>query len=203
MALRRGRPVGESRNILIGSVIPAGTIAPFAGGTVPEGWLLCDGSVVSRTTYAALFAAVGTLHGQGDASTTFHLPDYRGRFLRGADDMGTGAAGRDPNAGTRTAANTGGATGATVGSVQGVATKAPNSAFSAASSGNHNHSVLVGGGNNVVYVFPQGIASTNHVSAETWAHDPTSTNGDHTHSVTGGDAETRPLNANTAYIIKV
>lgn len=57
MALRRGRPVGESRSILIGSIIPAGTIAPFGGGTVPEGWLLCDGSIVSRATYDGLFAA--------------------------------------------------------------------------------------------------------------------------------------------------
>jgi hypothetical protein len=118
MPLKNGKTTASLQTILIGSVIPAGTIAPFGGGTVPEGWLLCDGSTVSRTTYSALFSAVGTVHGQGDGSSTFHLPDYRGRFLRGADNMGTGAAGRDPNAGTRTAANTGGATGSGVGSVQ-------------------------------------------------------------------------------------
>jgi microcystin-dependent protein len=118
MPLKNGKTTASLRTIIVGSVIPAGTIAPFGGGTVPEGWLLCDGSTVSRTTYSALFSAVGTVHGQGNGSSTFHLPDYRGRFLRGADNMGTGAAGRDPNAETRTAANTGGATGSGVGSVQ-------------------------------------------------------------------------------------
>lgn len=104
--------------ILLGSVIPPGSVTSFAGPTAPAGWLLCDGSLVSRTTYAALFAAIGTAHGSGDGSTTFQLPDYRGRFLRGVDNMGTGAAGRDPDADTRTASNAGGNTGNAVGSVQ-------------------------------------------------------------------------------------
>ena len=52
---------------------------------VPAGWLLCDGTAVSRTTYAALFAAIGTLWGAGDGVTTFNLPDARGQFLRGLD----------------------------------------------------------------------------------------------------------------------
>lgn len=59
-----------------------GTINP----TVPDGWLKLNGQVVSRTTYAALFALLGTTHGAGDGSTTFQLPDYRGEFLRGWDD---------------------------------------------------------------------------------------------------------------------
>ena len=197
MALRRGRPVGESRTILIGSIIPAGTIAPFGGGTVPSGWLLCDGSLVDRTTYSSLFNVIGTLHGQGDGSTTFHLPDYRGRFLRGADNMGTGAAGRDPNAGTRTAPNAGGATGAGVGSVQGTATKAPNSAFSAASGGAHTHGVSTWGASG------SGAKVTTSGNASQYADATTSSNGAHTHSVTGGDLESRPVNSNTLYIIKV
>ena len=118
MALKNGRTTAALQTILIGSVIPPGVIQAFGGGTVPSGWLLCDGSTASRSTYAGLFAAVGIVNGQGDGSTTFHLPDLRGRFIRGADDMGTGAAGRDPNAATRTAANTGGNTGNTVGSAQ-------------------------------------------------------------------------------------
>jgi microcystin-dependent protein len=76
---------------LPGLVIPyAPTAAP------PTGWLLCTGQAVSRTTYAALFAAIGTTYGSGDGSTTFNVPDMRGRFPAGADDMGTtrGAAGR-------------------------------------------------------------------------------------------------------------
>lgn len=55
-------------------IAPAGMVAPYAGKTAPAGWLKCDGSAVSRTTYAALFAAIGTLYGAGDGSTTFNLP---------------------------------------------------------------------------------------------------------------------------------
>lgn len=93
---------------------PAGTIVPFAGSTAPEGWALCDGSTVSRSTYASLYSALGDAWGNGDGSTTFHLPDLRGRFLRGVD----GGAGNDPDAGSRTAANAGGNSGDAVGSVQ-------------------------------------------------------------------------------------
>jgi microcystin-dependent protein len=95
-------------------VLPAGTVLPFAGENAPAGWAICDGSTLLRADYQELFAAMGTIHGEGDGSTTFHLPDYRGRFLRGADN----GAGRDPDAATRTAANSGGATGDSVGSVQ-------------------------------------------------------------------------------------
>jgi microcystin-dependent protein len=62
-------------------------ILPYAGGTIPNGYLLCDGSAVSRTTYAALFVAIGTTWGVGNGSTTFNLPDLRGRALLGS---GTG-----------------------------------------------------------------------------------------------------------------
>lgn len=58
-----------------------GMIKPFAGTTIPTGYLLCDGSAVSRTTYANLFAAIGTTYGSGDGSTTFNLPDYREKTL--------------------------------------------------------------------------------------------------------------------------
>lgn len=68
---------------LSASLIPKGLIAPFAGTSAPDGWLFCDGSAVSRTTYAALFAAIGTTYGAGDGSTTFNLPDYRGRSFQG------------------------------------------------------------------------------------------------------------------------
>lgn len=66
---------------------PAGTIIPFAGtSTVPDNFLLCNGALISRTAYATLFAVIGTSYGTGDGSTTFALPDYRGRVLQGADD---------------------------------------------------------------------------------------------------------------------
>ena len=63
--------------------LPAGFVAAWPGNTPPDGWLVCNGSAVSRTTYADLFAAIGTTFGAGDGSTTFKLPDYRGDFLRG------------------------------------------------------------------------------------------------------------------------
>jgi microcystin-dependent protein len=63
--------------------IPAGIIEVFAGDTVPTGYLLCDGSAVDRTTYAALFAVIGTTYGAGDGSTTFNLPDMSGRVVLG------------------------------------------------------------------------------------------------------------------------
>jgi len=64
--------------------IPTGSLVMWAGTAPPVGgWLLCDGSAVSRTTYAALFAAIGTAYGTGDGSTTFNLPDLRGRTAFG------------------------------------------------------------------------------------------------------------------------
>jgi microcystin-dependent protein len=71
------------------SVVPAGTVIAFAGATPPSGWLLCDGSAISRSTYSALFEAISTAHGSGDGSTTFTLPDYRGTFLRGRVNVTT------------------------------------------------------------------------------------------------------------------
>jgi microcystin-dependent protein len=56
---------------------------PFAGSVAPEGYLLCDGSAVSRTDYADLFAAIGTVYGAGDGSTTFNVPDLSGRVVLG------------------------------------------------------------------------------------------------------------------------
>lgn len=62
---------------------PAGIVMPFAGSVAPDGWLLCDGSAVSRDTYNALFIAIGTTYGDGDGSTTFNLPDLSGRVVLG------------------------------------------------------------------------------------------------------------------------
>lgn len=66
--------------------VQAGTVAYHAASTAPSGWLKCDGSAVSRTTYAALYNAIGVTFGLGDGSTTFNLPDLRGEFMRGWDD---------------------------------------------------------------------------------------------------------------------
>lgn len=69
----------------VASVMP-GAIAHYAMSTAPTGWLKANGAAVSRTTYAALYTAIGTTFGVGDGSTTFNLPDLRGEFIRGWDD---------------------------------------------------------------------------------------------------------------------
>jgi microcystin-dependent protein len=213
MPLKIGKTTELVQSILVGSVIPPGTIAPFGGGTIPQGWLLCDGSTVDRTLYPALFEAVGTVHGQGDGTTTFHLPDYRGRFLRGADNMGTGAAGRDPNAATRTAANAGGATGAEVGSVQGHAfqthTHTQNShrhhsSGAGANSENARYGNQTGLSRKSIYFdFPNDItSSTNATRTST----ETATNQNASASGTTAEAsteESRPQNSNVIWCIKV
>lgn len=79
------------------AALPAGVMIDYAGTVAPAGWVMCDGAAVSRTVYASLFSAIGTAYGSGDGSTTFNLPDFRGRFVRYNDNMNTvaGAAGRD------------------------------------------------------------------------------------------------------------
>lgn len=73
------------------SGVPVGIILPDAGATPPDGFLSCNGSAVSRTTYATLFARVSTTYGIGDGSTTFNVPDLRGRFPLGKSASGTGS----------------------------------------------------------------------------------------------------------------
>lgn len=94
--------------------VPPGVIAAYGGETPPNGWLLCDGSEVSRTMFDRLFTRIGVAHGVGDGISTFNLPDLRGRFVRGVD----AGAGRDPDAALREAADVGGNEGDSVGSVQ-------------------------------------------------------------------------------------
>jgi len=71
---------------------PAGAVMAFAMNSAPAGWLAADGSNVNRTTYAALFTAIGTTYGAGDGSTTFALPDLRGYFVRGSGTNSDGTA---------------------------------------------------------------------------------------------------------------
>lgn len=206
--------------------IPSGVVLPFAGTTAPAGFLLCNGATVSRTTYSKLFAAIGSAHGAGDGSTTFHLPDYRGRFLRGQD----GGVARDPDRAGRAAANSGGATGDNVGSVQGNAT-AKNGLGSSSQGASANHTHTVSHGHGIKYggtisgagqwidaasYFAGGISGTNaSYGTNTYtgalysyitSDSPTSSghSADHSHTITtSGDNETRPVNANVNYIIKI
>jgi microcystin-dependent protein len=89
--------------------LPTGIILPTVSSSiVGTAWLMCDGSAVSRTTYANLFATIGTKYGSGDGSTTFNLPDFRGRVPVGKDNMNN----KDANVVTNTWGKTlGGAAG--------------------------------------------------------------------------------------------
>ncbi len=86
-----------------------GEIMMWATDTPPSGWLLCYGQAVSRSTYSDLFAVVGTTFGVGDGSTTFDLPDMRGRFPLGQDDMGGTPANRVTDAQADSIGGSGGA----------------------------------------------------------------------------------------------
>jgi len=201
--------------------VPVGTVIPFTGDPsfLPAGFLLCDGSEVSRADFDALFALLGTSHGEGDGSTTFHLPDYRGRFLRGVD----AGAGRDPNAASRAPMNPGGNTGDAVGTVQEDATAMPLNPFvlhPIPPSGGHSHDVFDAGEHrhfvpNVVvrgstdakgdrdgsprFLFDVTSITTSSAGIHSHTLEPVP---DHAHAVVGGDAETRPLNAYVHWIIK-
>ena len=74
--------------------LPTGAVLPFAGASAPSGHLLCFGQAISRSTYSGLFTAIGTVYGVGDGSTTFNIPDLRGRAVAGQDDMGGTSANR-------------------------------------------------------------------------------------------------------------
>jgi microcystin-dependent protein len=84
------------RNVAGGTVVP-GTITIDAGTSAPDGWLFCYGQAVSRTTYSAIFSRLSTTYGVGDGSTTFNIPDLRGRVVAGQDDMGGTSANRLTN----------------------------------------------------------------------------------------------------------
>ena len=157
------------------AIMPAGAIMAYGGTSAPTGWFLCDGNTVSRVTYAALYAAIGDAFGNGNGSSTFHLPDLRGRFLRGRD----GGVARDPDRASRTAMNSGGNTADNVGSVQGEAFKAHTHAFT-------DNATSVAGGitTNTGAGFIEGPAVIADVTDNT------------------GGNETRPINAFVNYIIK-
>jgi len=94
LAAKIGALFGTSGTSVAGaSPEQAGTIKMHAGANAPASWLLCYGQAISRTTYAVLFAEISTVFGSGDGSTTFNVPDLRGRVPSGKDDMGGTAAG--------------------------------------------------------------------------------------------------------------
>ena len=109
--MSNARNLSKAGSSAAGGLAPTGVVLPFAGSSAPTSWLLCFGQAVSRTTYAALFAVLSTTYGAGDGSTTFALPDLRGRVAAGEDDMGGTAASRLTTAGSGVNGLTLGATG--------------------------------------------------------------------------------------------
>lgn len=79
-------------NLGLDDAVPTGVIFPFTSSTIPAGWLLCNGAAVLRSLYYQLFDVIGTTYGAGDGTTTFNLPDLRGRVIAGRDNMGGTAA---------------------------------------------------------------------------------------------------------------
>ena len=157
-----------------------GEVTHFAMVTPPAGFLKRNGAAVSRTTYAALFARIGTYYGVGDGATTFNLPDSRAHFDRGFDD------GRNVDPGR------------VFGSVQASQNAAHVHTASAAVAGAHTHGVWIN--------LDRGPGTEGNA---VWGDEPwygsagttTSSNGDHTHAITiasSGGTEARPLN--TAYL---
>jgi microcystin-dependent protein len=197
--------------------IPSGVVFPFAGSTAPYGYLVCDGSAISRADYPSLFAALGTSHGSGDGSTTFNLPDYRGRFMRGVD----GTAGRDPDTASRTAMAAGGNTGDAVGSVQGHSFQTHTHAQNAHTHTQNAHDHVFSGTVNsadaaaVPANYLQATASSTNASSfdVDYVASATATNQNTTatnQNAVGSGAtsqasanETRPVNVSVNYIIKV
>lgn len=106
--------IHETMTLHAPNMVKPGSIRPHGTENVPDGWLECDGSAISRAAYPALFAEYQQRHGEGDGVTTFRIPDLRGRFPRGWDH----GAGRDADAMTRTAPAVGGADQDQVGSLQ-------------------------------------------------------------------------------------
>lgn len=160
----------------IGAQLPAGAVMHFAMLSAPTGWLKANGATVSRTTYADLFAAIGTLFGAGDGSTTFKLPDLRGEFVRSWDDSRSVDAGR------------------TLGSAQAAAMLDHTHSGTTSSDGSHTHALtgVTGAGATV------GIAIDTRAPISAAAYIASA--GAHTHTITtgnpsaGGGAETRPRN---------
>jgi microcystin-dependent protein len=151
---------------------PIGSIISYGGRTIPDGWLLCDGSELDRIIYSGLFSAIDTVWGRGNGSTTFNLPDLRGQFLRGVD----GSAGVDPDKSSRYAKISGGNTGNNPGSYQ-------NEDFKSHTHNTNNGQAVSGG-------YGYKFATTSQ-----------QTMGSAQIENSGGN-ETRPKNAYVYYIIK-
>ena len=167
---------------LTAASLPAGVIAPYAGTSAPTGYLLCYGQAVSRSTYSSLFSAISTTYGSGDGSSTFNVPDLRGRVVAGQDDMGGSSANRLTD-------QTGGLNGDTLGDTGGSETHTlTNSQLP-----EHTHLPLrTGEANNASGTSVEGLSRSGTGSAATTASDYSGTAGEMVNpdrtAVTGGGA---------------
>lgn len=140
----------------VSAALPSGSVVPFAGTSAPSGYLLAQGQAVSRTTYSDLFSAISTTYGTGDGSSTFNLPDLRGRVVAGKDDMGGSSANRLTD-------QTGGLNGDTLGDTGGSETHTLTEAQLAA----HTH----GAGSYTTNIKGSGIGSGNRAQSNNAAVD--------------------------------
>lgn len=170
--------------------VAPGIIAMHGSATPPAGWLKCNGQAVSRTTFAPLFAVIGTTWGAGDAVSTFNVPDFRGEFVRGFDD------GRGIDAGR------------TLGSFQDWSTGAPKNDTVQKLNASGSLTALTGGGN-----IPGGATNPSRLgfarvskTGEAVTHSAVDSNYSGFEmdiiNVVTGDAETRPRNKAAPFIIK-
>ena len=86
-----------NKRYLLTNGLPVGFVVYYAYEEVPDGYLICDGSAISRTTYSELFSVIGTIFGAGDSSTTFNIPDLLDKFIEGDTTVGTSKAAGVPN----------------------------------------------------------------------------------------------------------
>jgi microcystin-dependent protein len=184
------------------TIIPIGCLVMFGGGLEgvridelrAQGWLLCDGTPYpAGGEYEALFDRIGANYGGDDQ--TFNVPDFRGRFSRGTDH-GRGA---DPDTAGRIALNRGGNTGDKVGSAQPYATGLPVNQFHTAEAGEHQHDAP-----HLSHTYHNTSKAIWTETCMEWSSDAQNTSeaGDHSHMVTGGDSESRPVNVYAHYLIK-
>lgn len=145
LALGRGQPNGvpsldgNGRLPSAQAGMPTGAVIPFAAAAAPAGWLLCNGAEVSRATYAILFAVIGETYGNGDGSTTFNLPDLRGRAVIGLDNLGGTPANRVTGAWADSLGGAAGAETHTLTQGEMPAHTHGDGSLAAASDGNHSH----------------------------------------------------------------
>jgi microcystin-dependent protein len=163
---------------------PLGTVLDYAGPNAPSGWLFCYGQEVSRTTYAALFNIIGTTYGVGNGTTTFNLPDLRGRVVAGQDDMGGVSA-------NRLTGLSGGVDGDVLGGAGGLETHTLTTAQLAAhthtgttgASGTHTHNISSANNQN-----GSGGFGIPNFSGGSGLNKATDAGGDHTHTFTSDAA---------------